>query len=71
MFEKQIVVTQSLLPNLDLLNEILKEIWANKWITNMRHFHTQQEMALCDYLKVPYISLFTNDTLPLSTKWFS
>ena len=67
MSEKQITVTSPLLPNLDEFNEMLKEIWASKWITNMGQFHKQLEQALCEYLKVSYISLFTNGTLPLLT----
>ena len=67
MSEKQLTVTSPLLPDLDEFNEKLKEIWASKWITNMGHFHKQLEQALCEYLKVPYISLFTNGTLPLLT----
>jgi dTDP-4-amino-4,6-dideoxygalactose transaminase len=46
---------------------MLKEIWSSKWITNNGSFHRQLEAALCEYLKVPYISLFTNGTLPLIT----
>ena len=46
---------------------MLKKIWESKWITNNGPFHQQLEEALCDYLKVPYISLFTNGTLPLLT----
>lgn len=65
--DKQITVTLPLLPNLDEFNEMLKKIWASNWITNMGQFHKQLEQALCDYLKVPYISLFTNGTLPLMT----
>ena len=67
MSEKQITVTSPLLPNLDELYDMLKEIWASKWVTNMGQFHIQLEKALCEYLKVPYISLFTNGTLPLLT----
>ena len=67
MTEKQITVTSPLLPDLGELNEMLKEIWDRKWITNMGQFHKQLEKALCEYLKVPYISLFTNGTLPLLT----
>ena len=67
MSEKQITVTSPLLPNLDDFNEMLKDIWASKWVTNMGQFHIQLERALCQYLKVPYISLFTNGTLPLLT----
>lgn len=64
---KQITVTSPLLPNLDEFNTMLKEIWASKWITNNGQFHKQLEKELCEYLKVPYISLFTNGTLPLLT----
>jgi len=67
MSEKQITVTSPLLPNLDEFNEMLKEIWESKWITNNGSFHKQLEKALAEYLKVPYISLFTNGTLPLLT----
>lgn len=67
MADKQITVTSPLLPDLDEFNTMLKEIWASKWITNNGQFHKQLEKALCEYLKVPYISLFTNGTLPLLT----
>lgn len=64
---KQITITSPLLPNIDEFNQMLKEIWASKWITNNGQFHQQLEKALAEYLKVPYISLFTNGTLPLLT----
>lgn len=64
---EKITVTSPLLPNLDEFNQMLKEIWASKWITNNGQFHQQLEKELCEYLKVPYISLFTNGTLPLLT----
>ena len=56
-----------MLPDLDELQGLLKEIWDSKWVTNNGSFHIRLEEALCDYLKVPYISLFTNGTLPLLT----
>ena len=62
-----ITVTSPLLPNLDEFTESLKEIWGSKWITNNGQFHQKLEAALAEYLKVPYISLFTNGTLPLLT----
>lgn len=62
-----ITVTSPLLPNLDEFHELLKQIWEKKWITNNGDFHQQLEKALAEYLKVPYISLFTNGTLPLLT----
>lgn len=67
MSNNQITVTSPLLPNIDEFNAMLKEIWASKWITNNGQFHQQLEKELCKYLKVPYISLFTNGTLPLLT----
>ena len=62
-----ITVTSPLLPNLDEFTESLKEIWESKWITNNGQFHQKLEQALAEYLKVPYVSLFTNGTLPLLT----
>lgn len=67
MDNELITVTSPLLPNLDDFNEMLKQIWASKWITNNGSFHKQLEKELAAYLKVPYISLFTNGTLPLIT----
>lgn len=67
MNQKQITVTSPLLPELEAFQGLLKEIWDSKWVTNNGQFHKQLEQALCAYLKVPYISLFTNGTLPLLT----
>ena len=63
----KITVTSPLLPDLDEFHELLKDIWSSKWITNNGSFHQQLEKALAEYLKVPYVSLFTNGTLPLIT----
>ena len=67
MNNKTITVTSPLLPNLDEFHELLQKIWDSKWITNNGSFHKQLEAALAEYLKVPYVSLFTNGTLPLIT----
>ena len=67
VIKNQITVTSPLLPNLEDFNDLLREIWDSKWITNNGSFHKRLESALCEYLKVPYISLFTNGTLPLLT----
>ena len=64
---EKITVTSPLLPNLDEFNELLKKIWASKWVTNMGQFHNQLEKELADYLHDPYVCLFTNGTLPLMT----
>lgn len=66
--DKDIIkVTSPLLPDLGAFNEYLKQIWDKQWITNNGEFHQQLEKALAEYLGVPYISLFTNGTLPLIT----
>lgn len=67
MEKNRITVTSPLLPKLEDFSEILKDIWDKKWITNNGEYHHLLEDALCEYLKVPYISLFTNGTLPLIT----
>lgn len=67
MNNNTITVTSPLLPNLDEFHEMLKEIWDSKWVTNNGSFHKRLEAALAEYLKVPYVSLFTNGTLPLIT----
>lgn len=63
----QITVTSPLLPNLEEFNALLQDIWNRRWITNNGFYHQQLEQALAEYLGVPYISLFTNGTLPLIT----
>ncbi|GHV15446.1 aminotransferase [Spirochaetia bacterium] len=60
-----ILVTLPLLPPLEELIPCLEDIWNRKWITNNGNYHEKLESALCKYLRVPYISLFTNGTLPL------
>lgn len=62
-----ITVTSPLLPNLDDFTAELKKIWGSKWITNNGKYHQKFEAALAEYLGVPYVSLFTNGTLPLIT----
>ena len=63
----QILVTSPLLPDLQEFNQYLQQIWDSKWVTNNGQFHQQLEKALCNYLGVEYLSLFTNGTLPLIT----
>ena len=67
MDKSLITVTSPLLPNLDEFHEELKKIWDCKWITNNGSYHKKLEAALAEYLGVPYVSLFTNGTLPLLT----
>lgn len=65
--QKPIYVTQPSLPPLEEFQPYLEKIWENKILTNGGPFHQQLEQALCDYLGVKYISLFTNGTLALVT----
>ena len=67
MDKNLITVTSPLLPSLDDFTAELKKIWDSKWITNNGDYHKKLEAALAEYLKVPYVSLFTNGTLPLLT----
>lgn len=64
---ENITVTSPLLPDREEFSHLLAEIWNSKWITNNGDFHQRLEKELADYLKVPFISLFTNGTLPLIT----
>lgn len=62
-----IYVTQPLLPPLAEFLPYLEQIWKNKWLTNCGPFHLQLEQALCAYLGVKHIALFSNGTLALMT----
>ena len=67
MIDKPIYVTSPLLPSLEDFTFLLKEIWESKMLTNNGNFHQKLEEELAKYLKVPYLSLFTNGTLALIT----
>lgn len=63
----KIPVTKSSMPPLDeYINEITS-MWENRWLTNSGEKCNQLEKALCEYLKIPYISLFVNGHLGLET----
>lgn len=62
-----IYVTQPSLPPLQEFLPYLEEIWANKILTNGGPFHQQLEKALCEYLGVQHLALFSNGTLGLVT----
>jgi dTDP-4-amino-4,6-dideoxygalactose transaminase len=62
-----VYVTQPHLPPLDEFIPYLEKIWAGKTLTNGGPFHQELEQALCDYLGVKHLALFTNGTLALVT----
>jgi dTDP-4-amino-4,6-dideoxygalactose transaminase len=65
--KNNIYVTQPLLPPLDEFIPYLEKIWDNKILTNGGPFHQQLEKALCEFLGVEHIALFTNGTIALVT----
>jgi dTDP-4-amino-4,6-dideoxygalactose transaminase len=67
MSNEKILVTQPLLPPLEEFIPYLEKIWESKWLTNNGQFHQQLEQALCTYLGVKHICLFSNGTLALIT----
>jgi dTDP-4-amino-4,6-dideoxygalactose transaminase len=64
---KPIYVTQPCLPPLEEFIPYLQQIWDRKILTNGGPFHQQLEQALCDYLGVEHLALFTNATIALVT----
>lgn len=64
---KPILVTQPHMPPLEEFIPYLEQIWESKWLTNAGKFHQELEAALCEYLGVKHLSLFTNGTIALVT----
>jgi dTDP-4-amino-4,6-dideoxygalactose transaminase len=67
MTKKPVYVTQPFLPPLSEFNGYLEQIWESRVLTNGGPFHQQLEKALCEYLGVEHIALFTNGTVALVT----
>lgn len=66
-FNKPITVTKPFLPPLEEFTSLLQQIWDSHILTNGGTFHEELEQALCKYLGIKYISLFSNGTLALVT----
>ena len=64
---QKLTVTQPALPPLEDFIPYLEKIWNNKVLTNGGPFHKELEAALCEFLGVEYLSLFSNGTLALVT----
>jgi len=62
-----IYVTQPQLPPLEQFLPYLREIWDSRILTNAGPFHRRLEEALCAYLGVSHLALFTNATIALVT----
>jgi dTDP-4-amino-4,6-dideoxygalactose transaminase len=55
------------MPALDEFIPYLESIWTNRVLTNGGPFHQKLERALCEYLGVQQLALFSNGTLALVT----
>lgn len=64
---KPIYVTQPELPPLSEFLPYLERIWETRNLTNGGPYHRQLEEALCEYLGVSNLALFTNGTIALIT----
>ncbi|MBP0600729.1 DegT/DnrJ/EryC1/StrS family aminotransferase [Herbaspirillum sp. LeCh32-8] len=65
MKKPRVFVTQPHLPPLEEFIPYLEKIWERKVLTNGGPFHEQLEAALCDYLGVEHLCLFSNGTIAL------
>jgi dTDP-4-amino-4,6-dideoxygalactose transaminase len=65
MKKQEITVSSPLLPELKDFIPYLEDIWDSKWLTNNGAYHEKLEKALCEYLGVEQLSLFSNGTLAL------
>ncbi|MBD3300192.1 MAG: DegT/DnrJ/EryC1/StrS family aminotransferase [Candidatus Moranbacteria bacterium] len=59
-FKNVIYYTKPLLPDLNLLDKGLREIYSKAWLTNMGNQHKRLEKLVQRRLKSKYISLFNN-----------
>lgn len=62
-----IYVTKPYLPPLEEFLPYLEEMWDSRILTNKGRFHEEFERALCEYLGVKHLALFTNGTIALVT----
>lgn len=63
--KKQILVTQSSMPDFNEYCEEIKDLWESRWLTNMGSKHKELEKLLLDYMNTENITLFTNGHLAL------
>lgn len=58
-------VTETFLPDLDIYNKYLNQLWESKWLTNRGKFVLQLEDELKSYLGVDRILIMNNGTVPI------
>lgn len=64
-FAKPFYITQPLLPDIDELTKLIKEVWASKQLSNNGAMARQLEKELATYLGTEYLSVFSNGTVAL------
>ena len=62
---KQILVTQSSMPDFEEYCEEIKDIWDSRWLTNMGPKHKKLQEELKTYLGVEKVELLTNGHMAL------
>jgi dTDP-4-amino-4,6-dideoxygalactose transaminase len=65
--KENVYVTKPFLPPLEEFIPYLEKIWSGKILTNGGPYHEQLEAALCEFLGVEHVALFTNGTIGLIT----
>ncbi|MCB0667341.1 MAG: DegT/DnrJ/EryC1/StrS family aminotransferase [Saprospiraceae bacterium] len=65
MMDEILYVTRPDMPDLQEYVKYLERIWDSRWLTNNGPIHEAFESALCQYLGVKYLSLYSNATLAL------
>lgn len=63
--DKQVLVTQSSMPNFEKYCEKIKPLWESKWLTNAGIFHNELVEKLKSYMKADNVDLFVNGHLAL------
>jgi dTDP-4-amino-4,6-dideoxygalactose transaminase len=61
----KIYITKPILPDLELVQAKLHEIWSSGWLTNNGEQHRLLELKLKNFLDARNISLFNNGTIAL------
>lgn len=61
----RINVIKSSMPPFEEYAEAIKPLWESVWLTNMGVNHEKLAERLCEYLKVPNVSLFVNGHMAL------
>lgn len=64
-FSEPVYITQPLLPNINQMNEMIKEIWDSKQLSNNGNKVKQFERDLSNFLNTDCISVFANGTVAL------